>query len=234
MTAALQVADLCRIFEAVFGRVVEEGDLHDVKALPTWIECVFVFALIWSVGACVSLAGRSKFSTRLRQLLASDASAAAPAEGAVAGKGSAKASSAVPATNKLSKPFPEDHSVFDYVYSPRQHWIHWMNSTTLPGIPERAQFHEIIVPTIDTVRHTYLLDVLLRQGTPMLLGGATGTGKTATVTSHLMGGLDTKAWEPLIMNFRSVSGLAVSAHNRLLKSFWATIAARQIGCQQRC
>lgn len=46
---------------------------------------------------------------------------------------------------------------------------------------------QIIVPTTDGVRNTYLLDLLLRGGKHVLTCGPTGTGKTINIAQYLMG-----------------------------------------------
>ena len=49
-------------------------------------------------------------------------------------------------------------------------------------------FHDqIIVPTTDGVRNTYLLDLLIRGGKHVLTCGPTGTGKTVNIAQYLMG-----------------------------------------------
>ena len=43
------------------------------------------------------------------------------------------------------------------------------------SIPAGAQFTDIIIPTKDSVRYTFLLAAALRQGYPILFVGSTGT-----------------------------------------------------------
>lgn len=44
---------------------------------------------------------------------------------------------------------------------------------------------------------TYLLDVALQHGIPLLLVGPTGTGKSTYVGKHLLTGLPQDAWMPV-------------------------------------
>lgn len=48
--------------------------------------------------------------------------------------------------------------------------------SVLPSVPLTSQYHEIIVPTTDTVRYSYLLKRTILAGIPMLMVGETGTG----------------------------------------------------------
>ena len=43
------------------------------------------------------------------------------------------------------------------------------------------RFNEILVPTVDTVRTTWLLNLMNQVNRPVLLVGETGTSKTATI-----------------------------------------------------
>lgn len=48
------------------------------------------------------------------------------------------------------------------------------------------QYSDIIVPTIDTIRASYLIELLLTNNKQVLCVGPTGTGKTLTVTDKLL------------------------------------------------
>ena len=47
------------------------------------------------------------------------------------------------------------------------------------------KFNEILVPTVDTVRNTWLLEQMIKIKHPILFVGDTGTSKTATIQDFL-------------------------------------------------
>jgi dynein heavy chain len=53
--------------------------------------------------------------------------------------------------------------------------------------PGKLNFSEIVVPTTDSVRNTYLLDLLLSCNNHTLMVGETGTGKTMNISQYLLG-----------------------------------------------
>ncbi|RHY24853.1 hypothetical protein DYB25_001221 [Aphanomyces astaci] len=123
------------------------------------IEPIFVFALVWSVGATTNDQGRSRFDAYLRlQMLSNNMNPAVPLKGLV----------------------------YDYAYSMKEHkWVSWMDTIAPYRVPAQISFAEIVVPTSDSVRNTFLLEQLIKIEKHVLMVGATGTGKTVNISRFL-------------------------------------------------
>ncbi len=134
----------------------------------TWLQCLFVMSLVWSVGASVDSDGRFKFNTFLRKLLAQqDDLGFELSAGFVVQK---------PNFNFLL-PLPEVASVYAFTFSKTEGvWKLWMDTLDKRGPLSDAQFNDIIVATIDTARYAFLLVLLVTHQKHVLFGGPTGTG----------------------------------------------------------
>jgi len=133
-----------------------------VEKLVQNIDALFLMALVWSVSAGVTQTGRAKFDQFLRLMITQHGS---------------------------QKGFPSDGTVYDYMFDMQQEsgasWVKWMSTCPEFSFDARLPFSEIIVPTVDSVRYTYLLDVLVRNNHHALFTGSTGTGKTVNVQRYL-------------------------------------------------
>uniref|UniRef100_A0A674D5A9 Dynein axonemal heavy chain 1 n=1 Tax=Salmo trutta TaxID=8032 RepID=A0A674D5A9_SALTR len=65
------------------------------------------------------------------------------------------------------------------------HWVSWMKSAQNVVITPETSYSDIIVPTPDTVRISFLMDMLLCVDQVLCIG-PTGTGKTLTMSDKLL------------------------------------------------
>ncbi|KAJ3048328.1 Dynein heavy chain 7, axonemal, partial [Rhizophlyctis rosea] len=179
------VTSLMHIYESLLDDFVKDDKNFDMSA--KCLQGIFLFSLVWAVGASVNEAGRVKFNEFLRGLL-TGMNATAP----------------MPHGLALEAALPASGTVYDYVFekSDGGTWRPWLE--TIPSeyvIPAKAKYDSIMVPTVDTARYTFLLKLLVRHNKQVLFVGPTGTGKSMYIRDGLMSGLAKETYVPTFVNF---------------------------------
>eukprot|EP00026_Physarum_polycephalum_P000043 Phypoly_transcript_00043.p1 GENE.Phypoly_transcript_00043~~Phypoly_transcript_00043.p1 ORF type:complete len:2765 (+),score=358.08 Phypoly_transcript_00043:606-8297(+) len=154
-----------------------EGAMSLPQSYPpiaTILEPCFLFALVWSVGASVDHEGRMKFDAFLRNCMDSSQAAYPPPAGGL---------------------------VYDYCFdTPSGSWRGWME-TVPPYVPDLSlPFSQLIVPTMDSVRYQFVLNLLMRNGKNVLCVGPTGTGKTVSIMDTLLNSMPAK-YSSVVLSF---------------------------------
>lgn len=115
---------------------------------------LYVFALMWSLGALLELYDRKKLEEFLF------------------GKGN------------LDLPrIKGDETIFEYVVSETGEWEHWNNRVTTYVYPQDSipEYSSILVPNVDNVRTDFLIETIAKQEKAVLLIGEQGTAKTVII-----------------------------------------------------
>ena len=157
------------------------------------IDILFHFSLLWTIGGSLDQGGRSKFEPLVRDLIMADPR--------LIDKWSVVTVSqwkSLPVRQAL----PDGVNLFDcYVAEDTGKWTPWVQRIKSLDIPANAQYHQIIVPTADTVRNQYLMERYIDAEVHVLFCGLTGTGKTISVQSKLQKGLDKEKFTALCFGF---------------------------------
>ncbi|XP_051515044.1 dynein axonemal heavy chain 12-like [Myxocyprinus asiaticus] len=180
------VVSLTRLFEMLLAEPLQEDPGN--KNICTWIMAAFSFAMVWSVGGCCDTDSCIQFDQFLREIIS----------------GRAEKHPIPDAVSRWECPFDEKGLVYDYSYEfkGKGRWVHWNESIRNVQLGDKnTKVQDIIVPTIDTVRYTYLMDLCIQYGMPLLLVGPTGTGKSVYVKEKLMNNLDKDLYLPFFINF---------------------------------
>jgi dynein heavy chain len=191
---------LMRLLDSLLDEFKDAGKIASMKEalVSVWIDSLFLFSLVWSIGASVDEEGRTKFDAYLRKLMFNDV----PEElvpwmtPGLKGQGKVKC-----------KPFPSGsetnpETVYDFCFDkPSGTWRRWVDLTEDVPIGEDAAYSSIIVPTVDTIRYTFLIDTLVTHGKNFCFVGPTGTGKTAYIKRHVANGIDSELYSYTFMNF---------------------------------
>ncbi|XP_052130864.1 dynein axonemal heavy chain 3 [Frankliniella occidentalis] len=145
----------------------------ETQVSTVWLQCVFLFCVIWGFASTITGDSRKKFDTFFRHLLD--------------GRNDEHPR---PKTFKLSKSqlFPDKGTVFEWVFDKKNNgsWISWLDTMEKVSFPPSAKINELIIPTTESACQRYFLKMCLSNDVPILFVGPTGTGKSAIVLNHLM------------------------------------------------
>ena len=139
------------------GLIPTSQDQQPMTLSADHLEKLYIFALMWSVGSLLELDDRAKMET----FLVSQKNLSLPTVGA-------------------------DETIFEYVVDEKGQWQHWsrrVEEYTYPTdtVPEYAS---ILVPNVDNVRTTFLIDTIAKQHKAVLLIGEQGTAKTVMIKGY--------------------------------------------------
>mmetsp|Transcript_11859 Transcript_11859/g.17623 ORF Transcript_11859/g.17623 Transcript_11859/m.17623 type:complete len:4548 (-) Transcript_11859:28-13671(-) len=152
----------------------------DISAI--WAERLFVFSVIWAIGALLESEDRVKLHHFL-----------------------GKRKLDLPKIDSDA-----EDTVFDFVTDDEGKWEHWevrVPSWTYPK-DHTPQFSTIIVPTVDNVRSQFLIDLVAKQKLPVLLIGSSGTAKTVTIQRYISS-QDKKKYLDKFLSFSSATTPAI-------------------------
>lgn len=115
---------------------------------------LYVFALMWSLGALLELFDRKKLEEFL-----------------------------VEKKNLDLPKIKGDETIFEYVVAENGEWEHWNNRVTSYVYPTDSvpEYSNILVPNVDNVRTDFLIETISKQEKAILLIGEQGTAKTVII-----------------------------------------------------
>jgi len=163
----------------VASMLTEERNITD----PQVVEAAMLLAITWSMGGAVVGTARKMFDAFLKKI-----------SGLTVGNSNEAAVGSLPGA------LPTLH---DYTFDFEQkRWKPWTDLVPTYDPPPDGKFSSIMVPTLDTVRSTWLLDSIVSVRGACLFVGESGTAKT-TVISKYLGSRNPDKFTTLGINFSS-------------------------------
>uniref|UniRef100_A0A674DLM6 Dynein axonemal heavy chain 10 n=1 Tax=Salmo trutta TaxID=8032 RepID=A0A674DLM6_SALTR len=158
-----------------------ETEVYDADVL----ECFFLEALYCSLGACLLDNRRAKFDDFVKKL---SSLTTGHDEKALAGPG------------EIPGYLP---TLYDFHFDgTKKKWVTWSSLVTKYVHSPDVKFIDILVPTVDTTRASWLLEQMVKIKRPVVLVGESGTSKTAT-TQNFLKNLNMDTTMMLTINFSS-------------------------------
>lgn len=122
------------------------------------LERLFVFCLMWSLGALLELEDRDKLEVFIRGH-----------------------------DSRIDVPQTEPgETMFEYMVSANGEWCHWNNHVKEYDYPTDhvPDYNSILVPNVDNTRTSFLLETIAKQRKAVLLIGEQGTAKTVMIKGY--------------------------------------------------
>ncbi|KAJ8399894.1 hypothetical protein AAFF_G00406240 [Aldrovandia affinis] len=184
---------MMRLYTCLLDEIAEpeESDKDPLTSqqVTMWLQGLFMFAIVWSLGGTINGESRKRFDVFFRKLITGmDDNHPRP--------------KSVHLTKKHI--FPERGSIYNYYFhkhGPGQ-WNTWTDAITKEEatIPAGANVSDLIIPTMETARQSFFLRTYLAHEVPMLFVGPTGTGKSIINNNFLLW-LPKERYTPNCINF---------------------------------
>lgn len=127
------------------------------EALEKYVPCALVYCILWSFSGDGKLKVRQDLGEFIRSI-----------------------------TTIPLPPSNPSYSLIDYEISLTGEWSLWQNKVPQIEIEtHKVASPDVVVPTVDTVRHELLLNTWLAEHKPLVLCGPPGSGKTMTLFNSL-------------------------------------------------
>ncbi|NXC38348.1 DYH3 protein, partial [Penelope pileata] len=168
----------------------EEGkESMSSQQITLWLQGLFLFALVWTIGGTIDADSRKKFDLFYRNLLMG------------MDDGNPRPKNVKLTRNSI---FPEKGTVYDFYFYKRGsgQWNLWTDYITQEEqvISPGAKVSEVIIPTMETARQVFFLKTYVEHNVPLLFVGPTGTGKSA-ITNNFLLQLPKQTYIPNFINF---------------------------------
>ncbi|RKP21444.1 hypothetical protein ROZALSC1DRAFT_11414, partial [Rozella allomycis CSF55] len=171
------IFQLCNLLESVLN--------VNVNFTPEMIEAVFIECIVWSIGGVLIEQDRERFDNVIKKL------------------------SEMTLITTLAQPITVgelpggDRTIYDYHFDVNEcKWQSWNTYVPEYKHDRSLKWHEILVPTMDVMRHCWLLEKTVSNKKPALFIGGVGCCKTVTV-QHYLRNLSDEKNILLNMNFSS-------------------------------
>ncbi|MBN3299949.1 DYH5 protein, partial [Amia calva] len=145
------------------------------------LERLYVFSLMWSIGAMLELEDRRKLENWLR------------------------------AQESICLDLPDipagsEDTMFDFHVTSDGQWVHWNTRVEEYIYPPDStpEYGSILVPNVDNVRTDFLIQTIAKQGKVVLLIGEQGTAKTVIIKGY-MSKYDPESHMAKSLNFSSAT-----------------------------
>lgn len=170
------VSSLCRLIQTFLIRKTEIDFKMLTGDLKSLFSNIFAFSFVWSLGGNLADNYHDTFDTFVHELF--------------------------DASTYFEINFPSEKSVFSYYIDMKYRaFSPWENIVPAFTYSPEVPYFQMMVPTADTVKYSYLLESLLANSFPVLFTGQSGVGKSVIIQDLLNRINKSKGYLPINLNF---------------------------------
>ncbi|XP_047480638.1 dynein axonemal heavy chain 7-like [Penaeus chinensis] len=168
------VRSIFPLTETVVNEVLQDGSISQKdrpKVGPIWTTASFLFSVTWCIAGALTLPAKETFNVFFRRLV----------------MGYIRQHPTPSMIEQIGCPYPGDGSVFDVLFDAKQRsfWRPWTDVIKHTEIQETTKISSLLVPTVESARLSYLVDVCGRATNGILLVGEGQSGRKVVVRHHL-------------------------------------------------
>ncbi|KAK6642963.1 hypothetical protein RUM43_004465 [Polyplax serrata] len=164
----------------------KRGQDVDLKNLNIWFQAAFIYAGVWGLGGGLDLQSRILFNEFYIDIWRGNDTYPVPES-----------------LGKIDISIPGEGLLHDYcyVFKAKGSWKYWPEALKSEKLEETINISQMLVPTVDTVKYQYLLELHIKHNMSTLLVGGTGTGKSFYIQNLLMYKLSQELFLPAFITF---------------------------------
>jgi dynein heavy chain len=195
---------ICRLLEALLMYHFNPKKLPSQAEMEVKCDALFYFACLWVIGGCTDETGRPKIELMLRDIMAQTNESMFKSKWDLNGICEWR-----PVPSKQNVPDADKGTLFDFYVDDFGKWSSWNQKMAKLDLDPKAEFHTIIVPTLDMTRNQYILAQNIAAEKHTLFSGITGTGKTVAAQNMLLKNMDKERYVSMAFAFS-----AQTTHNQ--------------------
>ncbi|XP_037873641.1 dynein axonemal heavy chain 12 [Bombyx mori] len=180
------VISTLRLVEMLMDNAIEGEE--DTKYTRTWFLASLMTAIVWGLGGILNTDSREKFDDLVKEYFKGEKGIPSKIE---------RIDVSIPAEGMLIDHF--------YMYKGKGCWKTWPDAVKAVQVKEQINLLQTVIPTLETEKFMYLLNLHSKYLKPLLLIGPTGTGKSFYVQNFLMNNLDMEKYTPGFITFTTTT-----------------------------
>ncbi|KAK4876149.1 hypothetical protein RN001_012571 [Aquatica leii] len=159
----------------------------DLRFIRVWLQATFLTSMTWGLGSILDTPSREKFDAFVKSLW----------------RGEDEDNPHPSILEKVEIQIPEIGLLIDYlyVYRGKGQWKYWPDIAKSMRVEEARNIQQALIPTVDTIKYMYMVEMHIRHQISILLVGPTGTGKSFYLQDLLMNKLNQEKYEPAFVTF---------------------------------